>query len=64
VLPGTFGEELLLLGGCCVSAAMEDGLASAEEAEDLDLQVEKNKKSIMIGEDGLAKKYAGSGVEG
>lgn len=47
-----------------MSAAMEDGLASAEEAEDLDLQVEKNKKSIMIGEDGLAKKYAGSGVEG
>ena len=38
-LPGTRGEELLLLGGCCVSANAVDGLGHGTRREDLDMKV-------------------------
>lgn len=38
-LPGTRGEELLLLGGCCVSTNGVDGLGNGESREDVDMKV-------------------------
>ena len=38
-LPGTRGEELLILGGCCVSANAVDGTGVGADQEELDLKI-------------------------